>query len=77
MPDRAALLGDAADGQATLISEADDRQVERLAQVGQRVTARAPSTDIVAPRYGSVAMTPTGWPFRRASAVTVAPPYSA
>ena len=42
-----------------------------------RVIACAPSTDIVVPLYGSVAMTPTGWPSSRASAVTVAPPYSA
>ncbi len=35
VPDRAPLLGDPANGQAALVGEADDRQVERLAQVGQ------------------------------------------
>src|SRR5260221_12562231 len=38
--------------------------------------ASAPSSDMVVPRYGSVAITPTGWPSSRARKVPVEPPYS-
>ena len=43
----------------------------------KRVTAIAPSTDMVVPLCGSGASTPTACPPSRASAVTQPPPYSA